>query len=124
MPGETPAFRVIRFIEVDADGAVQEFQAADADGGPIGEVTRRRSTWRELQEHASQPAAATVIDEVDLELPFGTEACWLYTVARADGRACFWFAKRLPGMPVQVEEWIGGELRHRSVVIESRSDPV
>jgi hypothetical protein len=121
VPGESATFRIGRYIAVDDEGAVQEFQATDADGTPLGAAIRRRSSWLDLQRHASQPAATTVIEEVNLELPFGTEACWLYSVTRADGRACFWFAKRLPGMPVQVEEWAGADLQSRSVMIESRS---
>ncbi len=110
-------FLRIRFVEVDADGAVQESQATDREGLPIGEPTLRRSSWLELQHHASQPASATVIDEVDLKLPFGTEACWRYTVSARDGSFTFWFAKGRAGMPVQAEEHAGGELVSRSVVI-------
>ena len=102
--------------DVDAEYAVQEFQSTDAGGRPIGEPTLRRSSWLDLQRHASQPASATVIDEVDLDLPFGTEACWRYTVSTGDGPAAFWFSKRRAGMPVQVEKRVGGELVSRSVV--------
>jgi hypothetical protein len=117
-PGGEPTFRRIRFVEVDADGAVQEFQSTDAGGRPIGEPTLRRSCWLDLQHHASQPASATVIDEVDLAFPFGTEPCWRYTVSTGDKSVAFWFAKGRAGMPVQVEERTGGELVSRSVVIE------
>ncbi|HEY8104252.1 MAG TPA: hypothetical protein VIE18_07030 [Gaiellaceae bacterium] len=116
-PGGALTFRRIRFVEVDADGAVQEFQSTDAGGLAIGESTRHRSSWLDLQEHASQPASATVIDEVELALPFGTEACWRYTVGGPDESAMFWFAKGRPGMPVQVEQQVGGERVSRSVVI-------
>jgi hypothetical protein len=116
-PGGEPAFRRIRFVEVDAEGAVQELQAIDADGVALGEPTRHRSTWLELQGHASQPADATVIDEAELDLPSGTEACWRYTVARDGEQATFWFAKRRPGMPVQVERHVDGGLVGRSVVV-------
>jgi len=111
-----PTFRRVRFVEVDADGAVQEFQLTDAGGRPIGEPTLRRSSWLDLQRHASQPASATVIDEVDLALPFGTEPCWRYTVGTGDDRAAFWFSKGRAGMPVQVEQRADGELISRSVV--------
>jgi hypothetical protein len=116
-PRGAPTFRRIRFVEVDADGAVQEFRATDADGAPLGEATHHRSTWLELQHHASQPAAATVMDEVDLDLPSGTEACWRYTVTGPEESATFWFAKGRAGMPVLVERRVGGELVGRSVVI-------
>ena len=104
-------------MEVDADGATQEFQSTDAEGRPIGEPTLRHSTWLDLQHHASQPASATRIDEVDLPLPFGMEPCWRYTVRNGDERVAFWFSKGRPGMPVQVEERLSGELVTRSVVI-------
>ena len=116
-PGGELTFRQIRFVEVDTDGAVQEFQSTDARGLPIGEPTRHRSSWLELQQHASQPASATVIDEVDLGLPFGTEACWRYTVSGSDDCVMFWFAKGRAGMPVQVEQQVAGEIVSRSVVI-------
>jgi hypothetical protein len=116
-PGGALVFLQIRFVEVDADGAVQEFQPTDREERPIGEPTLRHSSWLDLQQHASQPASATVIDEIDLELPFGTEECWRYTVTTHDGSATFWFAKDRAGMPVQVERREGGELVSRSVVI-------
>ena len=116
-PGGELTFLQIRFVEVDADSAVQEFQPTDRDGRPIGEPTPRRSSWLELQQHASLSAAATVIDELDLELPFGTEACWRYTVSTDDGSVTLWFAKGRAGMPVQVEKRVGVELVSRSVVI-------
>lgn len=116
-PGGELTFRQIRFVEVDADGAVQEFQSTDHEGRPIGEPTRHRSSWNDMQHHASQLASATVIDQVDLELPFGTEACWRYTVSSHDGTVTYWFAKARAGMPVQVEKRVAGELVSRSVVI-------
>ena len=116
-PGAELTYLQIRFVEVDADGAVQEFQSTDREGIPIGEPNVRRSSWIDLQHHASQPASATVLDEVDLELRFGIEACWRYTVGVDDASFAYWFAKDRAGMPVQVEERVGGELVRRSVVL-------
>ena len=116
-PGEVPTFRRIRFTDVDEETAVQEFQATDAAGHPLGDSTLRSSTWLQLQEHASQPSDATTVDEVVLALPFGAFDCWLYTVRAPGAELRFWFAKQLPGMPVQVEEWTDGGLAGRSVVI-------
>jgi hypothetical protein len=112
------SFRRIRFIEVDADRAVQEFQSLGADGQPIGDPTLRSASWLDLQHHATRPAATTVLDEVDLPTPLGTEACWRYAAGSADDGVTFWFAKGRPGMPVQVEERAAGELVSRSIVIE------
>lgn len=120
-PGEPPQFRTIRFVEVDADGAVQEYQATDVEGRPMGEPTRRHSSWLDLQRHASQPADVTTVDEVELTLPFGAFPCWLYSVQTPHARRLFWFAKELPGMPVQVEEWVDGVLTGRSTVVASET---
>ena len=117
LPGASPSFRGIRFLEADERGAEQEFQATDADGIPVGEPSRRHSTWLELQQHASQPADATTVQEVTLDLPFGPFDCWLYAVRRLESELRFWFAKELPGMPVQVEEWTDGSLAGRSLMI-------
>jgi hypothetical protein len=116
-PDGPPTFRRIRFVEADADGAVHELQATDEDGRPIGEPTRGHSTWLDLQRHASQPADATTVDEVALPLPFGDFACWRYTVERPEAELRFWFAKQLPGMPAQVEEWVDGVMTGRSSMI-------
>jgi hypothetical protein len=116
-PGEPPTFRRIRFVEVDPDGAVQEFQAIDDQGRPSGEPSRRRSTWLDLQQHASQPSDVTTVEEVALTLPFGAFDCWLYTVRAPEAELRFWFAKALAGMPVQVEESIDGLPTSRSVMI-------
>jgi hypothetical protein len=116
-PGQPPAFRSIRFLEADERGGEQEVQATDAEGNPTSEPSRRRSTWLELQQHASQPADATTVEEVSLDLPFGRFDCWLYAVRRPEGELRFWFAKDLAGMPVQVDEWTDGSLTGRSVMI-------
>ena len=47
-PGGELTFHRIRFVEVDADGAVQEFQPISAEGRPVGEPTLRRSSWLDL----------------------------------------------------------------------------
>jgi hypothetical protein len=116
-PDAQPTFRRIRFVEVDADRGVQEFQATDEDGRPVGEGTRRHSTWLDLQRHASQDAAASTVDEVELTLPFGDFACWRYVVQHPGSELRFWFAQLLPGMPAQVEEWVDGILTGRSTMI-------
>lgn len=123
-PGADAEFHRIRFVEVDDEGAVQEYQSTDADGRPVGEPQTRRSTWEELQRHASQRASATVVDEVDLELPFGVEACWRYTVTDGAARRVFWFSRRRAGMPVQVEEWDGSRLAGRTRMIDDRVGPI
>lgn len=122
-PGQAPSFRRIRFTRVDDDTAVSEVQVTDEDGGPIGEPIQGDSTWVDLQRHASQPANATTVDEVLLTLPFGDFSCWLYTVQAPGAEVRFWFAKELPGMPVQVEKWVDGAVASRTVMIASDQEP-
>lgn len=119
--GEAATFRRIVFTEVDGETSVQELQATDADGTPLGEASPGRSTWLDLQRHASQPADATTIEEVRLALPFGELDCWLYTVRAPDAELRFWFAKELPGMPVQVEQRVDGVPTGRTVMIANES---
>jgi hypothetical protein len=121
--GEEPRFRRIVFVEADAETSVQQLQPTDADGRPIGEATLGRSSWLDLQRHASQPADATTVREVALDLPFGTFDCWLYTVLRPDAKLRFWFAKELAGMPVQVEEWVDGALASRTLMVANDRSP-
>jgi hypothetical protein len=121
--GEEPTFRRITFTEVDAEASVQELQSTDADGTPLGEASIGRASWLDLQRHASQPADATTVEEVRLALPFGEFDCWLYTVIAADAELRFWFAKELPGMPVQIERRVDGSLAARSLMIANETPP-
>jgi hypothetical protein len=124
LAGAEPSYRRIRFIETDADAAVTEVQATDADGRPVGKPTRGRSTWLDLQRHASNPVEGTTIDEVALTLPFGIFESWRYTVEAPGSELRFWFAKELPGMPVQIEERVDGVITERSVMIGNEvTDP-
>jgi hypothetical protein len=59
----------------------------------------------------------TTVEEVPLTLAFGEFDCWLYVARVPAGERRFWFAKELPGMPAQVEEWVDGSLAGRSVMI-------
>jgi hypothetical protein len=101
--GAEPYERTIRFTEADEDGAVQEFQRRTADDAPDGEAVVHRSTWLELQEHASFPAELATIEPAELVLPFGRFDCQLYTVRTDVGLDRFWFARDLPGMPARYE---------------------
>jgi hypothetical protein len=116
-PGREPTFREVRYLAVDSEGASQAFTPTDADGRPIGPPVERRSTWLDLQGHASQPADRTTLTETTVELAWGEEPAWLYVRDEdGDGETRFWFAQRHAGMPVVVESWAGGELRERREV--------
>ena len=119
--GEDPQLRVTRFVETDADGAVQESQRFNMAGEPLGDPVRRRSSWLDFQEHASFPAATTTRTEEPIELEFGRFDGLHYTAVDGDRLEHFWFAVALPGMPVKTEAWEAGELRSSMTMIEHTS---
>ncbi|MDQ4215074.1 hypothetical protein [Microbacterium capsulatum] len=89
--------RINRLIDGDDEGITTESWTADA------EPTRRRSTWRELQEHAAFPAALARRSIEVLEHPLGRAELIRYDVADPDGDEVFWFSPAHPGMPVRYE---------------------
>ena len=58
-------------------------------------------TWRELQAHASFPAERTTIESERIETAIGELDCLRYTVRDGTTEVVFWFARDLPGMPIQ-----------------------
>jgi hypothetical protein len=119
--GEPPTYRRIEYVATDDEGATQVFTPTDPDGQPIGPGVTRHGTWLDLQRHASQPADRTTCVETSRQLSWGIEPCWLYVVRDEDGETRFWFAQRLPGMPVVVESWVGDRLTEPREVIAKDS---
>lgn len=117
--GEPSSGRLIRFVEVDADGALQEVQQLDGRGRPVGDPVTHRSSWLDLQEHASYPAATLTIEEATIELEFGRLATLLYRVRGAAGEERFWFARDLPGMPVRYEALDGDAVTASTVMVDN-----
>lgn len=120
--GET-TFREVRYVATDADGATQQFIPTDADGNQAGPPVERRSAWRDLQGHASFAADRTTVEETSHDLAWGTEPCWLFRVSDGEAETRYWFARRLPGMPVIVESWVRGELVERREIISTSAAP-
>ena len=117
--GEEPMIRVSRYAEVDGEGAVQESWAEDLDGGGLSEPERERSTWLELQEHASFPRAITERGEEELSIPSGRFACLRYTRTDSDAVWRFWFARELPGQPVRYEREVSGQIVFSATLIDN-----
>lgn len=99
-----PSYRSTRFLTCDDDGAEQDRGSTDADGTAIEPRISHRSSWLDLQAHASFPSAATTVEPDRIELPIGTLDCLRYRITdRTDGTTTtFWFATELPGMPVLI----------------------
>src|SRR5262245_14430920 len=86
--------RYNRFVSCDEEGAVVERGSVGETGEPS------RSTWAEMQAHASFPAAITTIEPETIDLPLGVLDCLRYTVQDDDAVMTFWFSPSYPGMPV------------------------
>ena len=117
--GQDPVVRVSRYVETDADGAVQESWTEDLEGRRLSDPERERSTWVELQEHASFPRATTVSTEEELEIPAGRFACVRYTRTDPDAIWRFWFALDLAGQPVRYEREASGQIVFAATLIEN-----
>lgn len=99
--GEEPMLRQNRYLELDDEGATLERTLLSLDGSPTGKPEADRVTWRDLQSHASFPAAVTTIEPERIETPMGELDCLRYTVRDGALEKVFWFATTLPGMPVR-----------------------
>jgi hypothetical protein len=121
--GEPATTRVQQYVAVDEDSGTRLVFTLAADG-TREDVRRSRSTWLELQGHASMPMATTTIDEVRIETPMGPLDCLRYTAVDGDEVETFWFARAIPGMPVQTERRVSGEVVERVTMLSSGIEPL
>ena len=105
-----PYVLVRRSFSADAEAAVYEMWTESTDGVRLSEPEQGRSTWLELQGHASMPADATTIEPVEIDLPIGRYDGLLYTRVIGDTVDTFWFALALPGAPVRMESRVAGQV--------------
>lgn len=113
--------RTMTFVKTDDSGADVESVTLDETGHAVGEPARSHATWEELREHASFPAAATVVTTESVTVPAGTYACRLYTVTMGPKIMRFWFATTMAGPPVKIVTTESGtitETRELARVIE------
>ena len=108
--GAAPYVLVRRNLSADREAGVYEVWTESTDGVPLTEPEQGRSTWLELQGHASMPADATTIDPVEIDLPIGRYQGVRYTRVTGDVVDTFWFALSLPGAPVRIESRVGDEV--------------
>jgi hypothetical protein len=109
-PEET---RIERWTVVAADDEGVEIEKATIadDGSVVGEPSVVRSTWVELRDHASFPAAHSTREWVSRSTMLGDFEGWLYRVANPDAAVVneFFFVPSMPGAPVQVRALEGEE---------------
>jgi hypothetical protein len=99
--GEEPFHLISRYVECDEAGATLERSRLSLDGSALAEPEVNRVTWLDLQRHASFPADDTTIESERIETAIGELDCLRYTVRERATDEVFWFAKNLPGMPIQ-----------------------
>lgn len=121
--GQDPIIRVVRYLVGDEITAVQETWEESTDGVTLREPEVSRETWLELQEHASFPAASTVVADETIEIPAGTYACLRYAQSSEDGLRTFWFAKELPGQPIRWVIRAGDEVAVSVTLLEDTAAP-
>ncbi len=100
-------------VGADAEGVDIEYAALDPVGNVVGAPKVRHAGWTELRDHASFPASRATRQEVTRSTPLGELDGWLYTV-RGEGDpeqvTEFFFARSLPGAPVEMTVTKGGEV--------------
>jgi hypothetical protein len=114
--GEPPVTRVLQWVAVDDEGGTGLAYGVGPEGERLDPM-RSRSTWLELQHHASMPIETTTIDEVVLDSPMGPLECLRYTRLDGDATAIFWFARAMPGMPVRTERVEHGRVVERVTML-------
>ncbi len=106
------ATRVERWtvIAADNEGVDIEFATIADDGTVDGEPPVERSTWIELRDHATFPAARSTREWVSRTTGLGDYEGWLYRVADDSAGTVqeYFFVPELPGAPVQMRVLEGG----------------
>lgn len=101
------AEQMIRFVDVDPDGATSETTVIGPDGAAVGEPRTRRLSWEDLERHAHFPPGTTERN-TPCQTPAGQFDCVVYSVPDAEGTTLFYFARSLPGAPVRVAKKADG----------------
>ena len=113
----TTSHRAYRFLEAGPEGVRFGGSPSDPQGEPLGPLRDRVCTWLELQGHASYPAAATRIEEDEVDVPAGLLDCLRYTVEDGGEVSTMWFARSIPGPPVKVVETVDGRVTQTTELV-------
>lgn len=116
--GEESFLLISTYVECDDAGATLERSRRSLDGALLGEPQAMKTTWLDLQRHASFPAGDTTIEPERIETAIGALDCLRYTVRDGGTDEIFWFATSLPGMPVQQMTRTDGQIVASVVVVD------
>lgn len=119
-----PMLQTFTFDESKTGKAVFRATMTTEDGAPKGAARTASVAWKDLQAHASYPAARTTITGERIETEGGTFDCWLYTVRDAANpdhlETEAWFAKDLPGPPVRLKQYAEGKVVRTMELLETK----
>ena len=116
--GEEPFLLISTYVECDETGATLERSRRSLDGALLGEPQAMKTTWLDLQRHASFPAGDTTIEPERIETAIGALDCVRYTLREGGTDEIFWFATSLPGMPIQQVTRTDGQIVASVVVVD------
>ena len=120
-PGQPPVRRRMIFVLVSDERVTLATEQFGPDGTLAAPAELSEASWDELRRHASYPKETTRIEDDRTETPAGQFDCWRYTVVEQtpDGevRTMLWFAKNLPGPPVETNVERGGEIVSRTSLL-------
>ena len=110
-PGKPPFIQVLEFVDVDEHGATLR-QRSMAQGAPpdAGETAQARVSWAALESHGRSPLGTTRVSVERITVPAGTFDCLRYTIRKGAHVTRSWFARVLPGAPIQ-QEVVNGDAR-------------
>ena len=114
----------MKFTGVSDEGCTITHRQWTDDSEPE-EFPSHTQTWQELWSHATYPAELSTIVDEEVTVPAGTFACKRYDVLSTGTKLLAtraWFATELPGAPVKIEAYDGGELQITSV-LEKHENP-
>lgn len=121
--GDPTYLRQTRFTAGDLEGSTQEMARIAADGEPLEAAEVVRSSWRDLQGHASFPLGVVTVEPDTIDSPLGRLDCLRYRVIDGSTVNTFWFARALPGMPAQYTEERDGQVLMSTTMIMNQLEP-
>ena len=99
-------------VSADTEGVDIEFVTLDGDGQVSTDPDVRRSSWIELRDHASFPAATSTREWSSRSTALGSFEGWLYHVPdeKTGTVSEFFFVPEFPGAPVRMRILNGEEI--------------
>jgi hypothetical protein len=120
-PDRPAVRRRIVFVAVSDELATISSSELDPEGKQQVAGELEQATWDELRRHASFPKATATIDEDRSETPVAVFECLRYTVVEqtpeGTTRRVLWFAKSMPGPPVETLVERNGETVERATLL-------